>query len=119
MTGLSSPVTHRRIVLGHLDRPTAFRGLTMDRPRDPVLFRHVSTRSMPASSLAQQPPLKRLIRYSNHYRLQIWAAAICSVLNKLFDLAPPALIGIAVNVVVEKERSFLAQLGIESIFNQF
>ncbi|MGK7909783.1 MAG: ABC transporter ATP-binding protein [Synechococcus sp.] len=73
---------------------------------------------MPASSLAQQPPLKRLIRYSNHYRLQIWAAAICSVLNKLFDLAPPALIGIAVNVVVEKDRSFLAQLGIESIFNQ-
>jgi ATP-binding cassette subfamily B protein len=40
------------------------------------------------------------------------------VLNKLFDLAPPALIGIAVDVVVEQQDSMLAQLGLESVFGQ-
>ncbi|QDV05470.1 Putative multidrug export ATP-binding/permease protein [Planctomycetes bacterium Poly30] len=39
--------------------------------------------------------------------------AFYSVLNKLFDLAPPLLIGTAVAIVVEKEDSFVAKLGIE------
>lgn len=37
------------------------------------------------------------------------------MLNKLFDLAPPALIGAAVDVVVEQESSFMAELGVESV----
>ena len=32
-------------------------------------------------------------------------------LNKVFDLAPPVLIGIAIDIVVEGEESFIAQLG--------
>jgi len=63
-------------------------------------------------------PLKRLIHYGRAYRRQIWLASACSVLNKLFDLAPPALIGIAVDVVVEQQDSMLAQLGLESVFGQ-
>ena len=39
-------------------------------------------------------------------------ASLCSILNKVFDLAPPVLIGIAINVVVEQEESFIASIGI-------
>ncbi|HHP7244987.1 MAG TPA: ABC transporter, partial [Elainellaceae cyanobacterium] len=46
-------------------------------------------------------PLKRLIRYGRAYRRQIWLASGCSILNKVFDLAPPVLIGMAVDVVVK------------------
>jgi ATP-binding cassette subfamily B protein len=39
-------------------------------------------------------------------------AATCSVLNKLFDLAPPVLIGLAVDVVVKRNGSWLAGFGV-------
>nr|WP_199306753.1 ABC transporter ATP-binding protein [Anabaena sphaerica] len=42
-----------------------------------------------------------------------------SILNKVFDLAPPALIGIAVDVVVKQQNSIIAQLGIKNISGQF
>ncbi|MCP6762948.1 MAG: ABC transporter ATP-binding protein/permease [Fischerella sp. CENA71] len=64
-------------------------------------------------------PLKRLLNYGHKYRKQIWWATICSILNKLFDLAPPALIGIAVDVVVKQQDSIIAQLGVRDIFGQF
>ncbi|BAZ66661.1 MAG: ABC transporter ATP-binding protein/permease [Pelatocladus maniniholoensis HA4357-MV3] len=64
-------------------------------------------------------PLKRLLNYGHKYRKQIWWASICSILNKLFDLAPPALIGIAVDVVVKQQDSIIARLGVRDIFGQF
>ncbi len=64
-------------------------------------------------------PLKRLLNYGHKYRQQIWWASICSILNKLFDLAPPALIGIAVDVVVKQQDSIIARLGVRDIFGQF
>jgi ATP-binding cassette, subfamily B, bacterial len=64
-------------------------------------------------------PLQRLLKYGHQYRKQIWQATVCSVCNKIFDLAPPALIGIAVDVVVKKQDSIIAQLGIKDIFGQF
>ena len=45
-------------------------------------------------------------------------AALCSVLNKLFDLAPPVLIALAVNVVVHQDTSWLASWGVTSIPGQ-
>jgi ATP-binding cassette subfamily B protein len=63
-------------------------------------------------------PLKRLLRYGRRYRLKAWLASICSLLNKFFDLAPPALIGIAVDVVVKQQDSLLAQWGIKDVFWQ-
>ena len=63
-------------------------------------------------------PLKRLLRYGRRYRLKAWLASICSLLNKFFDLAPPALIGIAVDVVVKQQDSILAQWGIKDVFWQ-
>lgn len=41
----------------------------------------------------------------------MWLATTCSVLNKLFDLAPEALIGVAVDVVVRGRQSVIASLG--------
>ncbi|MEG3974009.1 ABC transporter ATP-binding protein [Microcoleus sp. herbarium8] len=63
-------------------------------------------------------PLKRLLKYGRRYRIKTWLASICSLLNKFFDLAPPALIGIAVDVVVKQQDSMLAQWGIKDVFWQ-
>ncbi|MGY6529306.1 MAG: ABC transporter ATP-binding protein [Cyanobacterium sp.] len=63
-------------------------------------------------------PLSRLLEYSPKYRGLIYRAVICSVLNKIFDLAPPVLIGAAVDVVVQREDSAIAQFGFESVFSQ-
>jgi len=64
------------------------------------------------------PPLKRLIDYGHNYRVRIWQAIACSILNKIFDLAPPALIGAAVDVVVKQEDSLIAQWGVKDVFSQ-
>lgn len=63
-------------------------------------------------------PLLRLFRYAKPYRLQIIKATIYSCLNKLFDVLPEILIGVAVDVVVNREASFLARLGIVGPENQ-
>jgi len=56
-------------------------------------------------------PLRRLIRYARPHRRHTYLATACSVLNKLFDLAPEALIGVAVDVVVRGRQSIIASLG--------
>lgn len=50
-----------------------------------------------------ESPLKRLFEYSKLYSMKIYTATLFSVLNKLFDLAPPILIGAAVDIVVRKK----------------
>lgn len=59
----------------------------------------------------RQHPLRRLWGYSRSYRRRIILASAGSILNKIFDLAPPALIGAAVDVVVQQEDSLIARLG--------
>jgi len=63
-------------------------------------------------------PLSRLLSYGDKYQTVIWQATACSILNNLFDLAPPAIIGAAVDVVVQKEDSIVARFGITDIFGQ-
>jgi ATP-binding cassette subfamily B protein len=58
-------------------------------------------------------PLHRLWRYASGYRGQIVLASIWSFLNKVVDLAPPFLIGLAVDVVANQGDSLLGRLGIE------
>ncbi|MCH4811008.1 ABC transporter ATP-binding protein/permease [Halomonas neptunia] len=58
--------------------------------------------------------LMRLLRYAKGYRRRIIAATTCSVINKLFDIAPEILIGVAIDVVVNQEQSFVASLGFET-----
>jgi ATP-binding cassette, subfamily B, bacterial len=57
-------------------------------------------------------PLKRLFQHAGAYRAQVLWASSFSVLNKLFDVLPEVLIGIAVDVVVSKKESFLSQFGL-------
>lgn len=76
-------------------------------------------RSYPKKYHRARYPLQRLLDYSRNYRRQIWLATICSILNKIFDLAPPALIGIAVDVVVKQQDSIIARWGIQDIYQQF
>ena len=64
-------------------------------------------------------PLQRLMRYSRRYRRNLWLASLCSVCNKVFDLAPPVLIGLAVDVVVRQQDSWISDLGVTGIRNQF
>ena len=61
----------------------------------------------------RQNNLKRLYLYSKEQETKVRRGIIYSVLNKLFDLAPPVLIGIAIDIVVEGADSFLGTLGIE------
>ena len=56
-------------------------------------------------------PIIRLLKYAKGMRLQISMATICSVINKLFDIAPEILIGIAIDVVVSGQDSFLSYFG--------
>jgi ATP-binding cassette, subfamily B, bacterial len=68
--------------------------------------------------LAVAHPLQRLLKYGTGYQSLINQAIACSVLNKFFDLAPPGLIGLAVDVVVEKQNSILAKFGIVEVPQQ-
>jgi len=62
--------------------------------------------------------LVRLLRYAKGYRRRIIAATTCSIINKLFDIAPEILIGVAIDVVVNQENSFVARLGFETPHQQ-
>jgi ATP-binding cassette subfamily B protein len=70
------------------------------------------------SDQQKRHPLARLLSYADKHRSRVWMATGFSVLNKLFDLAPPALIGVAVDVVVEQEQSLIARMGVVDIFDQ-
>ena len=77
----------------------------------------------PAPSTGSRAPssfsaLARLLRYARGYRRQIIAATTCSIINKLFDIAPEILIGIAIDVVVNQDTSFVASLGFETAQQQ-
>ena len=52
------------------------------------------------------------------HKKTIRLASFCSVTNKFWDLMPPLLIGLAVDVVVLREDSFLASLGYTDPWNQ-
>lgn len=62
--------------------------------------------------------LSRLFSYASQYRRDAKLASLYSVLNKFFDVLPEVLIGVAVDVVVNKQASFLARLGITDTMQQ-
>jgi ATP-binding cassette subfamily B protein len=62
--------------------------------------------------------LARLLRRLQPHRRTVLLASTCSILNKLFDLAPPVLIGLAVDVVVQQNTSWLASLGVQTVPSQ-
>ena len=67
---------------------------------------------------AETRPLRRLFRHISPHRSTVRLAAFCSILNKIWDLAPPLLIGLAVDIVVQKEDSLLGDYGIIDPWHQ-
>lgn len=63
-------------------------------------------------------PLARLLSQLEEHRSVVILASLCSVLNKVWDLAPPVLIGMAIDVVSARENSFLAGMGYEDVHLQ-
>ena len=63
-------------------------------------------------------PLARLLSQLEEHRSVVILASLCSVLNKVWDLAPPVLIGMAIDVVSSRENSFLADMGYEDVHLQ-
>ena len=55
--------------------------------------------------------LKDLFNYALDQGTKVRRGIIYSILNKIFDLAPPILIGIAIDIVVEGSDSFIGNLG--------
>jgi ATP-binding cassette subfamily B protein len=54
-------------------------------------------------------PLKKLLSYASAYRRDFRLATLYSILNKFFDVLPEVLIGVAVDIVVNGDKSFLAK----------
>ncbi len=66
----------------------------------------------------ENSPLSSLWVHFKAKRAKVIEASIYSVLNKIFDIAPPILIGLAVDTVVKKESSFVAELGVKNHIHQ-
>ncbi|MDD5302504.1 MAG: ABC transporter ATP-binding protein [Elusimicrobia bacterium] len=56
-------------------------------------------------------PLRRLLAYAARHRRTVYLASLCSFLNKVFDIAPEILIGMAVNLVTGAPVPLLRFLG--------
>ncbi|AKT42760.1 ABC transporter ATP-binding protein [Chondromyces crocatus] len=63
-------------------------------------------------------PLSKLFNHARRYRKHAVLASVYSALNKFFDVLPEILIGVAVDVVVSKQDSFLAKIGIADTQSQ-
>jgi ATP-binding cassette subfamily B protein len=70
--------------------------------------------------MVQPSPLRQLWRHASGHRRKVVLATTFSVLNKLCDVAPELLIGVAVDVVVQNgRRSLVGRLfGVDDRFDQ-
>jgi ATP-binding cassette, subfamily B, bacterial len=75
---------------------------------------------MPSQDLSslKHSPLFRLWTYAHGHSRSVKQATFFSIVNKLFDIAPEILIGVAVDVVVSREHSFLARFGYTDVLSQ-
>jgi ATP-binding cassette, subfamily B, bacterial len=65
--------------------------------------------------VAARPPLRQLWQHGRRHRPRMVLACVFSVLNKICDVAPELLIGVAVDVVVNADVSLVERItGIES-----
>jgi ATP-binding cassette subfamily B protein len=76
-----------------------------------------ASRALPAVKSSRNT-LRQLLFTLRPHRRTVVLASICSVLNKLLDLAPPVLIGLAVDVVVQQDTAWLTALGVRSVPGQ-
>ena len=60
----------------------------------------------------------RFFKFARKWRCKIYLATTYSVINKLFDIAPEILLGIAVDVVTSSDNNFLNLFGINDSKDQ-
>lgn len=60
----------------------------------------------------------RFFKFARKWRCKIYLATTYSVINKLFDIAPEILLGIAVDVVTSSDNNFLNLFGIHDSKDQ-
>ena len=60
----------------------------------------------------------RFFKYAKKWRIKIYFATFYSIINKLFDIAPEILLGIAVDVVSSSGNNFLDLFGIHGSEDQ-
>jgi ATP-binding cassette subfamily B protein len=69
--------------------------------------------------VAADAPFPRLWRYTHPHRARVVWATTLSVANKVFDVFPELLIGAAIDVVVNSDDSFVADItGVDSQWGQ-
>jgi len=60
----------------------------------------------------------RFFKYAKKWRIKIYLATFYSVINKIFDIAPEILLGIAVDVVTSSNGNFLDYFGVHGSEDQ-
>ena len=60
----------------------------------------------------------RFFKYAKKWRVKIYLATLYSVVNKIFDIAPEILLGIAVDVVTSSNDNFLDYFGVHGSEDQ-
>ena len=63
-------------------------------------------------------PFVRLLNYASAYKRRVAFATTYSALGKIFDIMPPVLIGVAVDIVVQRQDSLLGRLGVADLTHQ-
>lgn len=63
-------------------------------------------------------PFLRLLNYASVYKRRVAFATVYSALGKIFDIMPPVLIGVAVDIVVQRQDSLLGRLGVADLTHQ-
>ncbi len=70
------------------------------------------------SKFKNKNPIVRLYLNLSKERNLIFLAFCSSIINRILDLAPPVIIGLAVDIVVKEENSWISKLGFEEVPNQ-
>ena len=67
------------------------------------------------SSKKNQNPIIRLYLNLIEERRLLLFAFLSSIINKILDLAPPVIIGLAVDIVVKEQNSWIAGFGLKEV----
>jgi len=62
----------------------------------------------------QNPKIRLYLNLIEERRL-LFFAFLSSIINKILDLAPPVIIGLAVDIVVKEQNSWIAGFGIKEV----
>ena len=62
-----------------------------------------------------QNPIVRLYLNLRDERRLLFFAFLSSIINRILDLAPPVIIGLAVDIVVKEQNSWISSFGIKDV----